>query len=117
MLSLAPRSTTASADNPERWGDYSAVTTDPLNAANAWLVNEKVNQQWCSSGEAASSDSDSKQTIPGPVGHSAELGEAVALAASPFLLEPHFSFVVHFSRTSSWGDVIFAATHISSRQL
>jgi hypothetical protein len=33
-----------SADNPERWGDYSAVTTDPLNAANAWLVNEKVNQ-------------------------------------------------------------------------
>ena len=32
-----------SADNPERWGDYSAVTTDPLNAANAWLVNEKVN--------------------------------------------------------------------------
>jgi len=33
-----------SADNPERWGDYSAVTTDPLNSANAWLVNEKVNQ-------------------------------------------------------------------------
>src|SRR6266576_4448029 len=33
-----------SADNPERWGDYSAVTTDPLNAANAWLVKEKVNQ-------------------------------------------------------------------------
>jgi hypothetical protein len=32
----------ASGDNPERWGDYSAVTTDPLNAANAWLVNEKV---------------------------------------------------------------------------
>ena len=32
-----------SADNPERWGDYSAVTTDPLNAANAWLVNERVN--------------------------------------------------------------------------
>jgi hypothetical protein len=31
-----------SADNPERWGDYSAVTTDPLNAANAWLVNEKI---------------------------------------------------------------------------
>lgn len=30
-----------SSDNPERWGDYSAVTTDPLNAANAWLVNEK----------------------------------------------------------------------------
>ena len=33
-----------SADNPERWGDYSAVTTDPLDAAKAWLVNEKVNQ-------------------------------------------------------------------------
>ena len=32
----------ASADNPERWGDYSAVTTDPANAANAWLVNETV---------------------------------------------------------------------------
>jgi hypothetical protein len=32
-----------STDNPERWGDYSAVTTDPLNAANAWVVNEKVN--------------------------------------------------------------------------
>jgi len=32
-----------SADNPERWGDYSAVTTDPLDAANAWLVNEKSN--------------------------------------------------------------------------
>src|SRR5438067_10451690 len=32
-----------SADNPERWGDYSAVTTDPLNAANAWLVNENIN--------------------------------------------------------------------------
>jgi hypothetical protein len=32
-----------SADNPERWGDYSAVTTDPLNANNAWLVNEKIN--------------------------------------------------------------------------
>ena len=30
----------ASGDNPERWGDYSAVTTDPFNSANAWLVNE-----------------------------------------------------------------------------
>ena len=27
-----------SADNPERWGDYSAVTIDPLGGA--WLVNE-----------------------------------------------------------------------------
>jgi hypothetical protein len=32
-----------SADNPERWGDYSAVTTDPLSSTNAWLVDEKVN--------------------------------------------------------------------------
>jgi hypothetical protein len=32
-----------SMDNPERWGDYSAVTTDPLDPARAWLVNEKVN--------------------------------------------------------------------------
>lgn len=32
----------ASADNPELWGAYSAVTTDPLNAADAWLVNETV---------------------------------------------------------------------------
>ena len=31
-----------STDNPERWGDYSAVTTDPLNQSNAWLVNERV---------------------------------------------------------------------------
>ena len=29
-----------SANNPELWGDYSAVTTDLLNSANAWLVNE-----------------------------------------------------------------------------
>ena len=28
-----------SADNPERWGDYSAVTIDPLGGG-AWLVNE-----------------------------------------------------------------------------
>jgi len=27
---------------------------------------------------------DSKQTIPSPLGHLAEIGEAVALAASPF---------------------------------
>ena len=42
-----------SADNPERWGDYSAVTTDPLDAARAWLVNEKVNRV-VSFGEAVS---------------------------------------------------------------
>ena len=39
----SPTFYSASGDNPERWGDYSAVTTDPLNAANAWLVNEKIN--------------------------------------------------------------------------
>lgn len=27
----------------QRWGDYSAVTVDPSNSKNAWLVNEKVN--------------------------------------------------------------------------
>jgi len=27
----------------QRWGDYSAVTLDPSNEANAWLVNEKIN--------------------------------------------------------------------------
>lgn len=31
-----------SANSTERWGDYSAVTTDPLNANNAWLVNETI---------------------------------------------------------------------------
>lgn len=31
-----------------RWGDYSAVTIDPLNPRRAWLVNEDVqrNQDW-----------------------------------------------------------------------
>jgi hypothetical protein len=38
----SPTFYSASGDNPERWGDYSAVTTDPSNAANAWLVNETV---------------------------------------------------------------------------
>jgi hypothetical protein len=38
----SPTFYSASADNPERWGDYSAVTTDPSNAAAAWLVNETV---------------------------------------------------------------------------
>ena len=32
-----------SANNPERWGDYSAVTIDPVHANDAWLVNEQVN--------------------------------------------------------------------------
>ena len=32
----------------QRWGDYSAVTVDPLNDRQAWLVNEKIdaNQDW-----------------------------------------------------------------------
>jgi hypothetical protein len=38
----SPTFYSASGDNPERWGDYSAVTTDPSNAATAWLVNETV---------------------------------------------------------------------------
>jgi hypothetical protein len=63
-----------------------------------------------SSGEAASYNSDSKQTIPGPVGHRAEIEEAVALAASSFFQQPHFSFVVHFCRTLFLSDAIFAAT-------
>ena len=31
-----------------RWGDYSAVTVDPLNPRRAWLVNEDIlrNQDW-----------------------------------------------------------------------
>jgi hypothetical protein len=33
----------ASGDTTERWGDYSAISADPLNTNNAWLVNEKVN--------------------------------------------------------------------------
>ncbi len=27
----------------ERWGDYSAVSIDPLNQRRAWIVNEKIN--------------------------------------------------------------------------
>jgi hypothetical protein len=26
-----------------RWGDYSAITVDPLNSRQAWLVNEDIN--------------------------------------------------------------------------
>ena len=32
-----------SSDNPERWGDYSAVTVDPKDSQRAWIVNEKIN--------------------------------------------------------------------------
>ena len=31
------------ADQPERWGDYSAVSVDPTNSNFAWIVNEKIN--------------------------------------------------------------------------
>jgi len=31
-----------STDNVERWGDYSAVTIDPLSSLRAWGVNEKI---------------------------------------------------------------------------
>ncbi|MCF6156638.1 MAG: hypothetical protein E3K36_15700 [Candidatus Brocadia sp.] len=33
-----------STDNPERWGDYSAVTVDPEDPMRAWIVNEKINR-------------------------------------------------------------------------
>lgn len=33
-----------SSDNPERWGDYSAVTVDPKDPSRAWIVNEKINK-------------------------------------------------------------------------
>lgn len=29
--------------NPERWGDYSAITIDPSNTTRAWLANQKNN--------------------------------------------------------------------------
>ncbi len=98
-----------SADNPERWGDYSAVTTDPLDAARAWLVNEKVNAV-VSSGEAVSYDSDSKQTIPGPVGHLAEYRRGRRIGGLSFSYY-NFTFrllsiFAHFV----FGTVIFAAT-------
>lgn len=32
-----------SSENPERWGDYSAVTVDPQDPQTAWIVNEKIN--------------------------------------------------------------------------
>jgi hypothetical protein len=31
-----------SGDNPERWGDYSAVSIDPLDNTKAWIVNETI---------------------------------------------------------------------------
>ena len=55
-----------------------------------------------SSGEAVWSDSDSKQTIPSSQAIQQNIGEAVALAASLFLLQLHFSFVVHFRALCLW---------------
>jgi hypothetical protein len=37
----------------ERWGDYSAVTIDPLNSLRAWLVNQKNNTPTAATGGAA----------------------------------------------------------------
>ena len=65
--------------------------------------------QEVSSGEAASYDSDSKQTIPGPVGHRVEIGEAVALAASPFFTTNSLFVCCGFSRTLFSGDANFVA--------
>jgi hypothetical protein len=53
-----------------------------------------------SPGEAASYNSDSKQTIPGPVGHRVEIGEAVAIGGLSFFLQPSLfvccTFFSHF---------------------
>lgn len=46
ILFTSPTKITGSFDpnfGLQRWGDYSAVTIDPSNASDAWLVNEKVN--------------------------------------------------------------------------
>jgi hypothetical protein len=50
-----------------------------------------------SSGEATSYNSDSKQTIPRPIGHRVEIEEAVALAASFFLQPSLFACCTFFS--------------------
>jgi hypothetical protein len=44
-LFTSPTFYNPTTDNPERWGDYSAVTIDPVLQNNAWLVNEKINSQ------------------------------------------------------------------------
>ena len=59
-----------------------------------------------SSGEATSYNSDSKETIPGPVGHRVEIGEAVALAASSLFLQLTFSLLFIFRALCFLGDVI-----------
>jgi hypothetical protein len=44
-LFTSPTFYNPTTDNPERWGDYSAVTIDPVLQNHAWLVNEKINSQ------------------------------------------------------------------------
>jgi hypothetical protein len=46
VLFTSPTFYHPTTDNPERWGDYSAVTIDPVFQNNAWLVNEKINSQF-----------------------------------------------------------------------
>lgn len=40
-----PGGTSATFYTLNRWGDYSAVSVDPLNPNNAWITNEKINLQ------------------------------------------------------------------------
>jgi hypothetical protein len=42
VLFTSPAFYNPSSDNPERWGDYSAVTVDPKDPLRAWIVNEKI---------------------------------------------------------------------------
>lgn len=42
VLFASPAFYNPSSDNPERWGDYSAVTVDPKDPLRAWIVNEKI---------------------------------------------------------------------------
>ncbi|WP_157267596.1 hypothetical protein [Azohydromonas aeria] len=46
VLFSSPTKLTGNFDSrfgTQRWGDYSAVTVDPLNSLRGWIVNEKVN--------------------------------------------------------------------------
>jgi hypothetical protein len=46
VLFTSPTFYHPTSDNPERWGDYSAVTIDPVLQNHAWIVNEKINSQF-----------------------------------------------------------------------
>ncbi len=37
---------TAPYEDGFRWGDYSAITVDPVDSTQAWFVNEKVNDSF-----------------------------------------------------------------------